>query len=186
MLQWNKQDELTDIWELRQLSYDEAHRKLKEIPDHSKLSLDLNALRGSPDDIKPSGDRRSLHELNTAKWNQVFFGKAPELVDEIVADKAKMYNIVKGTEHTGKVEIKSTVKKILSGWDVKDTHAILGTTAGNKAFNWWQVTGVDESGWTTIYGLTLLVFDKEGKIVEIISARQVTPQERKEVLKAES
>jgi hypothetical protein len=184
MLQWNKQDELTDIWELRQLSHDEAQRKLKEVPDISKLSLNLDSLRGTPDEIEPTGDRRSLHELNAAKWNQVFFGKAPELVDEIVADKAKMYNIVMGSEHTGKDEIKTTVKKILSGWEVKDTHSILGATAGNKAFSWWQVTGVDESGWTTIYGLSVLVFNKQGKIQEIVSARQVVPQERKQLLKA--
>jgi len=185
MLKWNKQDELTDIWDLRQLSYDEAHRKLKEIPDYSKLSLDVEALRGHPDDIQPSPERRSLHERNTAKWNQIFFEKAPELVDEVVADKAKLYNIVIGNEHAGTDDIKETAKKLLSAWDVKDTRAIVGTTAGNKAFDWWQVTGTVDGYWTTLFGLTLLVFDKEGKIVEVVSGRQPTPQERKKVLKAD-
>lgn len=184
-LVWDGNDKISDIWKLRQLSIDEAHRKMKNIPDYHGSSFNPYNMKSTGDDIEPNPDRAHMHEEAAAKWNQIWTESNPSIADEILTDDVKVHNLLTSDETTGKEEFKGKLKGILGEWEPQHNEKRIAVTPGNKAFMFWTTTGTLKGDWSSVYGLEMLVFNKEGKVAEIASLYQPFPPQRKALLKAE-
>ncbi|CAL8471481.1 g11023 [Coccomyxa elongata] len=182
-LRFDHSENVRDIFFLRQLSHDEAARKLKTIPDYSKLSIDdAMKYRGSE---AQSEDRARKHDHAASIYNHIWATGDVSLADSIFAKDVSLYNLVYGGEKEGLNTFKSMVSNIFKEYEVKDNRSTVAVSAGDKAFIFWRITGEYKGDWTQNYGLSLLVFNSSDKIQEVLTFMTPFPTQRRELLKAE-
>ena len=73
---------------------------------------------------------------------------------------------------------------MLADWECKGNRSHIAVTPGNKAFVWWETTGVYKDTHCTVWGITYLAFNKDCKIVEVASSYQPFPGMRESLVKA--
>ncbi|EIE22002.1 hypothetical protein COCSUDRAFT_56439 [Coccomyxa subellipsoidea C-169] len=182
-LRFNREERVQEIFFLRQLSHDEAARKLKTIPDYSKLSID-DALkyRGSEEQ---SEKRAQKHDHAASLYNHIWATGDVSLADKIFAKDVSLYSLIYGGEKEGLDTFKSMVSGIFKEYEVKDNRSTVAVSAGNKAFIFWRITGVYQGDWTQNYGLSLLVFNSADKVQDVLTLMTPFPGQRRQLLKAE-
>jgi len=182
-LHFNHEERVQEIFFLRQLSHDEAARKLKTIPDYSKMSID-DALkyRGSADQ---SEERAQKHDHVASIYNHIWATGDVSQADKIFAKDVSTYNLIYGGEKEGLESFKSMVSGIFKEYEVKDNKSTVAVSAGNKAFIFWRITGVYQSEWTQNFGLSLLVFNTADKIQEVLTFMTPFSSMRHQLLKGE-
>eukprot|EP00884_Botryococcus_braunii_P022034 jgi/Botrbrau1/8514/Bobra.0029s0018.1 len=177
---FNSSGKIKDIFFLRQLSVDEANRKMKTVPDMKDLDFDPEKLRGQQGD--KSEERAQRHQKAADIYNQMWHTGDASAAPDIMADNVQLRNVVYGSKQTGVDSFQSMISTIFKDWHPLDHEATVAVTAGNKAFVWWRVTGEYQGDWSNNYGLSLLVFDDNDKIAEVNTFMQPFPKQRRELI----
>jgi len=180
---FDSQDKIKEIYFLRQLQYDEAERKLQHVPDISSLGIDPEHFKGSGE--RPSEERSQKHEHYASLYNQIWRTGDASKADEIFSNNPNLYNLIYGSKQKGVDSFKSMINNVFKEWEPKEHKSTVAVSAGNKAFIFWRTTGVYKGDWSKVYGLSLLVFDSECKISEVLTFMQPFPSQRRELLKPE-
>ncbi|KAK9836009.1 hypothetical protein WJX81_005706 [Elliptochloris bilobata] len=178
---FDSSDKIKEIYFLRQLQHDEAERKLQHVPDIASMGINPDKYRGSGE--TPREERAEKHEHVAAIYNQIWATGDPSKADEIFAKDAHLYNLIYGSKQVGVEAFKGMIHGVFKEWDPKEHKTTIAVSAGNKAFNFWKTTGVYKGDWSNVYGLTLLVFNTECKISEVLTFMQPFPSQRRELLK---
>lgn len=182
-LRFNRHDEkVKDIFFSRQLSHDEAARKLKKMPDYSSLNLNTVVSYGGAKE--QSAERAQKHDHAASIYNHIWATGDVSLADKIFAKDVSLNNAVYGGAQTGIDSFKSMVSGIFKEYEVKENRSTVAVTAGDKAFIFWQVTGVYKGDWTQNYGISFLVFDQSDLIQESVTFMAPFPSQQREMLKA--
>jgi len=170
------------IWFLRQLSADEAHRKLKEDPGQ-EIKFDPETLKGS--DTEPSEERAKQNDKVASTYSNIWNTGDPSPADDILADDFHQYQPVLGQELTGKDNFKELIKNYASNWKTTDHKSYVACSAGDKAFIWWYSSGQHKKGGEkdTLYGLNLLQINSSGKIQTVVGFRQLVGGESEKHVK---
>lgn len=169
---FDKGNLIQHIYVARQLSIDEAHRKLKKVPDYSGSSFNPEKLGN--DDLEPSSDRAKMHERFADLWSQQFTQNDISNAERILDPNVKIHQLLTSDETNGLEDWKKGLANIFKDWECKGHRHHIAVTPGNKAFVWWETTGITKGEWTTVWGITVLIFNKE-KISEVASIYQPFP-----------
>lgn len=183
-LRFDRGDErVRDIYFSRQLSHDEAQRKLKTMPDYSKLGLnDIMSYKGS---VAQDTERAHAHDHAATLYNHIWATGDASMADKIMAPDVDLYNVVYGGVKKGVDEFKSMIKGIFSEYKVHSNRSTVAVTAGDKAFIHWRVAGEYKGDFTNNYGISVLVFNKQEKIQEVLTFMAPFPAQQREMLKSE-
>ncbi|CAK0785281.1 hypothetical protein CVIRNUC_008487 [Coccomyxa viridis] len=183
-LRFNEKEMVQEIYFLRQLSHDEAARKMQKIPDLEKLDLkDITSYGGA---MEHGEERAKKHDKAASLYNHIWASGDVSHADDIMASNVKMHSLIEGNSMSGVDTFKSMVSNIFKEeYEVKDNKSTVAVTAGNKAFIFWRVTGIYKGDWSQVYGLSFLVFNTEDKIEEVLTLMQPFPAQRRGLLKRE-
>jgi len=178
---FDKHDKIKEIYFLRQLQHDEAERKLQHVPDIASLGINPDHYKGSGE--QPSEERAQKHEHVASLYNQIWRTGDASHADDIFAKDANLYNLIYGSKQQGVESFKQMIHSVFKEWNPKDHKSTVAVSAGNKAFIFWRTTGDYKGDWSKVYGLSLLVFNSECKIAEVLTFMQPFPSQRRELLK---
>jgi len=182
-LRFNERELVQEIYFLRQLSHDEAARKMQKIPDLEKLDIkDITSYGGAKEHGE---DRAKKHDKAASLYNHIWATGDVSHADNIMAKDVKMHSLIEGNSMSGVDTFKNMVKGIFKEYEVKDNKSTVAVTAGDKAFIFWRVTGVYKGDWSQVYGISFLVFNTDDKIEEVLTLMQPFPAQRKGLLKRE-
>lgn len=171
---------LTHIYAARQLSFDEAHRKMQFVPDYKGSTFNPEWLEKS--EVKPSGDRIEFHKEFAEDWNQMFCKNDVSLAEKICDPNIKVHNLLLSQETSGLDDFKKSLSDIFSDWECTSNTSHIGVTAGNKAFVLWETQGLYKDDKSSVWGITVLLFN-EKQIKEAASIFQPFPKMRKNISK---
>lgn len=181
-LVFDSNDQISEIYPARQLSFDEAHRKLKKVPEYSGSSFNPEKLADdkSPE---PSEERRQLLKSAASDWNKLFCTNEVSIADKICSPDIKVHNLLVSEQTTGLDAWKSSLAGMFKEWECKSNNSRIAVTAGNKAFILWETTGVSKGKETSVWGISVLLFDDQ-KIKEAAAIYQPFPGMREALVKA--
>jgi len=175
-------EKITQIFFGRQLSHDEAARKLKKMPDYTNLNIgQLESYKGS---VQQSNERAVKHDHVAALYNHIWGTGDVSLADTIFAKDVQLNNVVYGGAKEGVESFKSMVSGIFKEYKVHHNTSTVAVTPGDKAFIFWRVTGEYKGDFTQNYGISMLMFDTSDKIKEVLTFMAPFPAQQRELLKA--
>lgn len=178
---------IKDIWFLRQMTRDESTTKLQENIDQSfpaDVSQWSKSMPGDEHDVK----RCESMDKAARTFNDVWRTGDPSAAKEIMTEDVKVYDPVFGNVSEGVETFEKMIEGYAKSWKNMDNTVKVACTHSDKAFLWWQSTGsppnkTDEKD--TLYGINMLVFDKDCKICTVVGFRQATKDESQNKVKPE-
>jgi ketosteroid isomerase-like protein len=172
---FNKDDQISNIWFLRQLSHDELENKMKEAPAQ-KTQFDPAKYRGSS--AGQSEDQAAQYDKAARAFNNIWATGDPSAAKDIMTDDVSIYDPVMGSETNSRENFENMIQGFAKSWTTRQNKSHVAVTAGDKAFISWSNTGASKDGpEESLYGLNLLTFNSDGKINDVIGFRQLTKGE---------
>jgi len=173
-----------DIFFLRQLSPDETHRKLMEVPDQS-TPFDPSDFKGS--DVEQAPEQAEKNDKLASTYNDMWKNGDPSSAGDVLAEDFEQYQPVLGSTLKGKDNFVKLIHGFAENWKTKEHTSHIAVSAGDKAFIWWQSTGTESKSGKedSLYGLNLLVINPSGKIQKCVGFRQLTSGELEKHVKPE-
>jgi hypothetical protein len=181
-LVFDKNDQVAEIYAARQLSYDEAHRKLKNVPEYSGSSFNPEKL-ADDESPEPSEERRQLLKSAASDWNKLFCTNEVAIADKICSPSIKVHNLLVSQETDGLQAWKDSLAAMFKEWECKSNKSRIAVTAGNKAFILWETNGVSKGKDSSVWGISVLLFDDQ-KIKEAAAIYQPFPGMKEALVKA--
>ncbi|KAK9823467.1 hypothetical protein WJX72_002935 [[Myrmecia] bisecta] len=187
MYQFDVKEKLSDIWFLRQLTPDEQYRKFKKPVDYSKIHIDpIKYTHPSP---IISAERAQKLEQVTRAYAKMWATGDVAPANAILTDDTRYANLMVPHEVNGREGFKGMVKVAFKHWKCTKDEVKIATTAGNKAFCYWDDEGLLRASGkrTRLYGFSLLLFDEVpgDHVKEVVEFRQLLDPERERMLKPE-
>jgi len=172
---FNKDDQMSNIWFLRQLSHDELESKWKD-PPAQKTQFDPSKYRGS--DVGQSEERSQQYEKAAQAFNNIWATGDPSIAKDIMTSDVSIYDPVMGSETHGVENFEKMIHGFSQSWTTKENKSHVAVTHGDKAFISWSNIGTPKDGpEESLYGLNMLTFNGDGKIADVIGFRQLTKSE---------
>jgi len=172
---------ITDIYLTRQLTDDEAGRKLGGRPHADYTALaglpPPSALEGSAATHSPA--RAARHAAAAAEYNAAWASGDVAAAAPLLSPSFVGANLLTATEFHGVDGLRSAVRGLFDRWTPVWHESVVVVTPGNKAFTLWKGAGdaliVDDEGgavrttFATAWGLTLLIFDEADEVAAALA-----------------
>lgn len=179
---FDRNDQISEIFPARQLSFDEAHRKLKKVPDYSGSSFNPEKI-AEDKSPEPSEERRQLLKSLAGDWNKIFCTNEVALAEKICSPDIKVHNLLVSEQTTGLDAWKKSLAGMFKEWECKENKSRIAVTAGNKAFILWEVRGVSKGKESNVWGISVLLIGDD-KITEAAAIYQPFPGMKEALVKA--
>jgi hypothetical protein len=169
------------------MTSDEVDAKLKE-PIKQSLPTDPNQWSKSSDPSDHSVDRCKSMDKSARAFNDIWKTGDASCAKDIMTKDVKIYDPVFGNKTEGVESFEKMIDGYSKAWKTHSNSMKVACTHSDKAFLWWQSTGSpkdDESKKDTLYGINMLVFDKDNKICTVVGFRQPTMSESDSKVKPE-
>jgi hypothetical protein len=184
---------IQDIYFLRQLHEEEAQHKLKDPKAIAKGGVDSSRF---PKATTTAGaEEKNKEEQKAARYAAEQYSKIWQTGDTSIAEKImeenmKSTDLMHGGELQGRQQWCDMIKKVFEHWSPHKSSYDVGVSLdGRAALVHWVSEGDSEEENKNIkmFGINMLLIDpKSGKIVESIGFSQLSPEERKKVLKSDA
>lgn len=176
---------IAETWFLRQLSSDEVDSKLHKAPEQG---LPVDPTKWTKSSLEQN-EQRGHAQVKAAKtFNEIWRVQDASAAKDIMAPTVKIYDPVFGSTTEGVENFEKMIAGFAETWKVDSNQSHTASTHGDKAFIWWQSSGHstrDSKGQDQLYGLNMLVFNKESQITEVLGFRQPTKLESHKMVKAQ-
>ncbi|KAG7673043.1 hypothetical protein Ndes2437A_g01164 [Nannochloris sp. 'desiccata'] len=192
---------IQDIYFLRQLHQEEAEHKLKDPKSIAKGGVDSSRYPKAPATMTATESEAQKHkeEQKAARYAAEQYSKIWQTGDTSIAEKimdenVKSTDLMHGGELQGRQSWCDMIKKVFENWKPTTSSYDVGVSLdGRVALVHWISEGAESHQGAEpdqnikMFGLNMLQINPEnGKIVESIGFRQLSPVEREMMMKPDA
>jgi len=187
---------IQDIYFLRQLHQEEAEHKLKDPKSIAKGGVDSSrypkSTAAKPEEQKHTEEQKAARSA-AEQYSKIWQTGDTSIAEKIMEDNVKSTDLMHGGELQGRQPWCDMLKKVFENWKPTSSSYDVGVSLdGRVALVHWISEG-DESRQGSepdqkikMFGLNMLRITPNGKIAESVGFRQLSPEEKKTMMKPDA
>lgn len=176
---------IKETWFLRQLSADEVETKMQKRPSRWQHFTADPMQWGKPATYEHTKERCQQQQKETGTFNEMWHSGDASGAPEMMASDVRIYDPMFGTSTKVVEDFESRVETFSQAWKQESNMARRAYSHGDKGFLWWQATCTkkDIGLQDTLFGVNMLVFNSDSKVIDVVGFRQLTGEETQDLVK---